>query len=135
METRFRPATATLKGAVATFTALQGLALLGLMALNLVVNVGATSCFAASGHSDRLKAFIIWQATGSAFGLLVQLSFAGLVRYSSLSFANVWGIGVAFVAAQVFAAYMIFNEAFAWPQWAGTALVFAGLVMVAAFRP
>jgi uncharacterized membrane protein len=134
MGTLFRPAARTSKDAVAAFTASQGLVLLGLLLLNVVVNVGAYACFAASGQSDRLKTFILWQAAGSAFGLCVQLSYAGIVRQSSVSFANVWGIGIAFVACQVFAAFLLFHESFAWPQWLGTALVFSGLVLVATFR-
>ena len=61
----------------------------------------------------------------------MQLSFAGLVRFWSLTAANVIGIGVAFVSAQLFVAYLIFNESFQAPQWLGTAFVFVGLVLVA----
>jgi len=45
--------------------------------------------------------------------------------------ANVIGIGVAFVSAQLFAAYLIFNKSFQVPQWLGTAFVFVGVVLVA----
>lgn len=45
--------------------------------------------------------------------------------------ANVIGIGVAFVSAQLFAGYLIFNESFEVPQWLGTAFVFVGVVLVA----
>jgi drug/metabolite transporter (DMT)-like permease len=45
--------------------------------------------------------------------------------------ANVIGIGVAFVSAQLFAGYLIFNESFQVPQWLGTAFVFVGVVLVA----
>jgi multidrug transporter EmrE-like cation transporter len=130
----FRPVAWPSRDAVDTFTGSQGVGLVGLLLLNLVVNVGAYACFAASGQSDRLKTFILWQVAGSAFGLCVQLSYAGIVRQSSVSFANVWGIGIAFVACQVFAAFLLFHESFAWPQWLGTGLVFAGLVLVATFR-
>jgi drug/metabolite transporter (DMT)-like permease len=105
---------------------------LALAVVNQAVNVGATACFAASAHADRLRAFLFWQVIGGFFGLAVQLSFAGLVRFWSLTAANVVGIGVAFVSAQVFAAYLIFNESFQAPQWLGTAFVFLGLVLVAA---
>jgi drug/metabolite transporter (DMT)-like permease len=99
--------------------------------VNQVVNVGATACFAASAHADRLRTFVFWQVIGGFFGLGVQLSFAGLVRFWSLTAANVIGIGVAFVSAQMFAAYLIFNESFHTPQWLGTAFVFVGVVLVA----
>jgi drug/metabolite transporter (DMT)-like permease len=106
-------------------------ALLGLIVINQAVNVGATACFAASAHADRMRTFVMWQIIGGLFGLCVQLSFAGLVRFWSLTGANVIGIGLAFVSAQLFAAYLIFNESFAVPQWLGTAFVFVGVVLVA----
>jgi drug/metabolite transporter (DMT)-like permease len=104
---------------------------LGLAVVNQLVNVGATACFAASAHADRWRTFVLWQIVGGLFGLGVQLSFAGLVRFWSITAANVIGIGVAFVSAQLFVAYLIFNESFHAPQWVGTAFVFVGLVLVA----
>jgi len=104
---------------------------LGLALVNQIVNVGATACFAASAHADKWRTFVFWQVIGGLFGLGVQLSFAGLVRFWSLTAANVIGIGVAFVSAQLFVAYLIFNESFQAPQWLGTAFVFVGLVLVA----
>ncbi len=104
---------------------------LAIAVVNQAVNVGATACFAASAHADRFRTFLFWQVIGGIFGLGVQLSFAGLVRFWSLTAANVVGIGVAFVSAQLFAAYLIFNESFQVPQWVGTGLVFVGLLLVA----
>ncbi len=120
-----------LKPGIAVFAGLQGVLLIIIIVLNQFFNVGATACFAASGHADRLRAFIFWQIVGGFFGLGVQLSFAGIVRYWSLTGANVVGIGLAFVSAQLFAAYIIFNESFQLPQWLGTAFVFVGVVLVA----
>ena len=124
-------ASPALKVTVASLGALQLLVVLAFVAANQFFNVGATLSFAASGHSDRLRTFIAWQIVGGFFGLGVNLTFAGLVRYWSLSFANVTGIGLAFVSAQVFAAYMVLHEPFAWPEWLGTSLVFAGVILIA----
>jgi drug/metabolite transporter (DMT)-like permease len=124
----------TLRGAgsaVAASTGATVAIVLALAVVNQAVNVGATACFAASAHAERLRTFLFWQVIGGIFGLGVQLSFAGLVRFWSLTAANVIGIGVAFVSAQVFAAYLIFNESFQVPQWVGTGFVFVGLVLVA----
>jgi drug/metabolite transporter (DMT)-like permease len=124
----------TLRGAgsaVAASTGATVAIVLALAVVNQAVNVGATACFAASAHAERLRTFLFWQVIGGIFGLGVQLSFAGLVRFWSLTAANVIGIGVAFVSAQVFAAYLIFNESFQVPQWVGTGFVFIGLVLVA----
>ena len=119
------------KPVVAAFAGLQGVVLLGIIVMNQVFNVGATACFAASGHAERWRTFIVWQIIGGMFGLGVQLTFAGIVRYWSLTAANMIGIGMAFVSAQLFAAYLIFNESFQLPQWFGTALVFVGIILVA----
>jgi drug/metabolite transporter (DMT)-like permease len=119
-------------GSAATLSAgTTAVVVLALAVVNQAVNVGATACFAASAHADRLRAFLFWQVVGGIFGLGVQLSFAGLVRFWSLTAANVIGIGMAFVSAQLFAAYLIFNESFQVPQWLGTAFVFVGIVLVA----
>ncbi len=124
-------ASPALKATVASLGALQLLVVLGLVVVNQFFNVGATLSFAASGHAERLSTFVAWQIIGGVFGLGVNLTFAGLVRYWSLSFANVTGIALAFVSAQVFAAYMILHEPFAWPEWLGTSLVVVGVVLIA----
>jgi drug/metabolite transporter (DMT)-like permease len=95
------------------------------------MNVGATTSFALSGMSGNAKAFLLWQLLGSAFGLGTQLTFAGLVRFSSVQWASAIGIGLAFVSAEVFSAYAIFREAFSRTQWAGVSLVFVGLMLIA----
>lgn len=106
---------------------------MGLMILlNQVLNVGATTCFALSGNSETPQRFLLWQIIGSVFGLGTQVSFAGLVRFSSLEFANAIGIGLAFVSAQIFSAYVYFHVPFTGWQWFGTALVFIGIVCIAA---
>jgi drug/metabolite transporter (DMT)-like permease len=131
MNNRFVAAIRGTGGAVAATTGATVAIVVALAVVNQVVNVGATACFAASAHADRWRTFFFWQVVGGLFGLGVQLSFAGLVRFWSLTAANVIGIGVAFVSAQIFAAYLIFNESFHAPQWLGTAFVFVGVVLIA----
>jgi uncharacterized membrane protein len=126
-----RPLAPAARTSIKALLGLQLLLVGGVVVLNQIFNVGATLSFAHSGHADRLRVFVLWQIIGGMFGLGVQLSFAGLVRYSSLRFANVTGIGLSFVSAQVFAAYMIYREPFAWPQWLGTGLVFVGVILIA----
>lgn len=60
--------------------------------------------FAFSGRSETTKGFLLWQIIGSVFGLGTQLTFAGLVRVSSVQWASAIGIGLAFVSAEVFSA-------------------------------
>jgi drug/metabolite transporter (DMT)-like permease len=105
-------------------------ATVGLIALNQLMNIGATTGFAISGRGETFKAFLLWQIIGSAFGLGVQLSFAGLVRVSSVQLANAVGIGLAFVSAEVFSAYGIFRESFSLAQWLGVGLVFSGIMFL-----
>jgi drug/metabolite transporter (DMT)-like permease len=117
--------------AATSLGALGLLVIIAILALNDIFTVGATLSFAASGNAERLRRFVAWQIVGAAFGLGVNVTFAGLVRYWSLSFANAAGTALAFVSAQVFAAYLIVGERFDWPQWLGTALVFFGVVLIA----
>ena len=108
---------------------------LGLLVVNQVANVGCYTLFALSGRTDRWRTFIILQILGGFFGLFTQLTFAGLVRYASLPFANATGIGLAFVSAQVFSAALLLREPFTLLQWFGTAFVFAGVLLIAAGQP
>src|SRR3972149_7829925 len=82
---------------------------LGLVGLNLLVNIGATTAFAVSGRSETFRNFLTWQLVGSAFGLGTQLTFAGLVRVSSVQIAGAIGIGLAFVSAEVVTAHRLFH--------------------------
>jgi len=108
-----------------------GMYTVGLAVLNQIMNIGATTGFAFSGRSENAKGFLLWQIVGSAFGLGTQLTFAGLVRFSSVQWASAIGIGLAFVSAEVFSAYAIFRETFSRAQWFGVALVFVGLILIA----
>ena len=111
---------------------MNSLPMMGLtILLNQVLNVGATTGFALSGTSKTLQRFVFWQIIGSVFGFGTQISFAGLVRFSSLEFANAIGIGLAFVSAQVFSAYIFFRIPFTGWQWFGTTLVFIGILLIA----
>ena len=108
---------------------------LGLLVVNQVANVACYTLFALSGRTDRWRTFIVLQILGGVFGLFTQLTFAGLVRYASLPFANATGIGLAFVSAQVFSAALLLREPFTLLQWVGTGLVFAGVLLIAAGQP
>ena len=105
-----------------------------LIVTNQIFNVGATAGFAMSGLAASARLFLVWQIVGSAFGLGAQVTFAGLARLLSVSLANAIGTGLAFVSAQVFAAFILFGEPFAPSQWFGTALVFAGVLLIALGR-
>jgi drug/metabolite transporter (DMT)-like permease len=103
-------------------------AAVALIVTNQVFNVGATMGFAMSGRADTAALFVGWQLIGSVFGLGSQITFAGLVRFYSLRFANAVGIGLAFVSAQAFGAFVLLREPFTPVQWIGTGLVFAGIL-------
>lgn len=118
-------------GAFGLFGIGQALLVPALVLLNQGFNVGATIGFARSGLAASLAGFVGWQIVGSIFGLGAQITFAGLVRFLSLKFANAIGIGLAFVSVQVFSAYVSFHEPFSPAQWLGTALVFLGILFIA----
>lgn len=98
--------------------------------MNQLMNIGATTAFAMSGRSESIKAFLIWQLVGSLFGLGTQLTFAGLVRFTSVQLAASIGIGLAYVSSELFSAYAIFQETFTRTQWLGVAMVTVGLLLV-----
>jgi len=102
-----------------------------LVGLNQVFNVVATIGFALSGRASGVRLFILWQIIGGLFGLGAQVTFAGIVRYTSLRFANAVGIGLAFVSAEIVASYIFFGESFSRAQWLGTALIFLGVLFIA----
>ncbi len=98
--------------------------------LNQFFNVGASASFALSGWANTTGSFVLWQIIGGLFGLGTQLTFAGLVRFTSLGVANVIGNGLAYVSVQIFAAYVLFHEEFTMTQWAGAVFVFIGIVLI-----
>jgi hypothetical protein len=87
----------------ASLGALGLLLVIASVALNDFFTVAATLSFAASGNAERLRRFVLWQIVGGVFGLGINVTFAGLVRYWSLTFANACGSALAFLSAQVFA--------------------------------
>jgi drug/metabolite transporter (DMT)-like permease len=129
---RFRPLLQTLPSAPSSLAngARGTLITLGLAALNQVMNLGATTGFAIAGRSETTRNFLIWQIIGSAFGLGTQLSFSGLVRFSSVQLASAVGIGLAFLSAEIISAYAIFREPFTRTQWLGVGIVFLGLMLL-----
>ena len=62
-----------------------GLYTIGLVALNQVMNIGATTGFAFSGRSGTMKGFLLWQIIGSGFGLGTQPTFAGWCAFPRCS--------------------------------------------------
>ena len=104
---------------------------LAVVVLNQFFNVAATAAFAISGQAETVRTFILWQIIGGLFGLGTQVTFAGLVRYSSVGLANAIGNGLAFVSIQIFSAYLLFHEPFTAIQWTGAAFIFIGIVLIA----
>jgi drug/metabolite transporter (DMT)-like permease len=113
----------------------SGLLIFTMVALNLVTNVGATTGFAISGRSHTSRGFIVWQIIGGFFGLGTQLTFAGLVRFTSVQIASAVGIGLAFLLAEVVSAYFVFHETFTNVQWLGVIITFLGLLLIIWGRP
>jgi drug/metabolite transporter (DMT)-like permease len=124
-------ASAVKSGAIVSPGLGQALLISALVVLNQGLNVGATIGFARSGLADSVAGFVGWQIVGSIFGLGTQITFAGMVRFLSLKFANAIGIGLAFVSVQIFSAYVSFHEPFNAAQWLGTAFVFVGILFIA----
>jgi drug/metabolite transporter (DMT)-like permease len=106
--------------------------MLGVMIIvNQIMNVAATTFFALSGETHSVKRFILYQIIGGVFGLGINLTYAGLVRYSSIETAAAIGIGLAFVLVQIFSSYLILHVGFTPWQWVGVSLVFTGILLIA----
>ncbi len=110
----------------------QSILIAGIVLLNQVFNVGATAAFALSGKAEAASGFVFWQIAGGLFGLGLQITFAGMVRFFSVQFANSVGIGLSFLTAQIIVAYLFFHEPFSAIQWVGSALVLVGILLIAA---
>jgi hypothetical protein len=135
MDVKARIMGLAVKGATLAPTGMgHALLILALVLFNQLFNVAATIDFAQSGLAASARGFIFWQFVGSIFGLGTQITFAGMVRFFSLRFANAIGIGLAFLSAQVFAAYYYMHEPFSTAQWFGTTLVFLGILFIALGR-
>lgn len=106
------------------------LPILVLVVIDQICNVAANTSFALSGKAASVRTFVLWQIFGGLFGLATQLCFAGLVRFDSVRFANSIDIGLAFLSAQLFSAYLYFHEPFTRAQWLGTVLIVAGVLLV-----
>jgi drug/metabolite transporter (DMT)-like permease len=99
--------------------------------VNQIMNVGATTMFALSGQADSARNFVIYQIIGGLFGLGINLSFAGLVHYSTVQTAAAIGIGLSFVSVQIFSSYLLLHAGFTAWQWFGVSLVFCGILFIA----
>jgi hypothetical protein len=66
----------------------QALLIPALALLNQGFNVAATIGLARSGLAESVANFVGWQIVGGIFGLGAQITFAGMVRFFSLRFAN-----------------------------------------------
>ncbi|WUH92859.1 multidrug efflux SMR transporter [Streptomyces sp. NBC_00433] len=96
-----------------------------LLALAIAAEVCATSCLKLTDGYTRL-----WPTVAVAVGYLLSFALLGraLVRIPvSLAYAVWSGVGTAAVAAIGAAA---FGESLGWLQWAGIALVIAGVVVL-----
>ena len=81
--------------------------MLGVMILiNQIMNVGATTFFALSGGTHSVKRFILYQIIGGLCGLGINLTYAGMVRFSSVETAAAIGTGLSFVSVQIFSSYL-----------------------------
>ena len=68
--------------------------------VNLATNVGAFTFFALSGQTQSVSRFVFYQIIGGLLGLAINLTYAGMVRSSSVETAAAIGIGLAFVMVQ-----------------------------------
>ena len=99
---------------------------LGYTLLNVLANIGIKLSSTSKGWRD----FLLWQIAGNLTGFLGVLTFTALLRLVPLHMAYPVTQGLAMIGVQVIAALLLFREAIEPQQWAGTALVIAGIVLI-----
>jgi drug/metabolite transporter (DMT)-like permease len=102
--------------------------------VNLATNIGAFTFFALSGQTQSVSRFVFYQIIGGLLGLAINLTYAGMVRSSSVETAAAIGIGLAFVMVQIFSSYLLLHIGFTAWQWLGVSLVFAGVLLISLAR-
>ena len=102
--------------------------ILAYIALAVLANTG----FKLSADSSPCKRFLLWQIVGNLSGFLSVLSLTALFRLIPMHVAFPVTQALAVVAVQVLAARLLFRETIAPLQWAGTALLIAGIARVTA---
>ena len=101
---------------------------LAYIALAVLENTG----YKLSADSSHWKRFLLWQIVGDLSGFLSVLSLTALFRLVPMHVAFPVTQALAVVAVQVLAARLLFRETIAPVQWAGTALLVAGIAKVSA---
>ncbi len=101
-----------------------------LIIVNLFFNIVANSGFKYSAVSKDWQHFLAWQVVGNLAGFLTALTLTGLLRFIPLHVAFPLTTGLAVIGVQVVSARLLFNEAVSPAQWAGTALIIAGISLI-----
>lgn len=78
--------------------------------------------------------FAVWQLIGNLVSFTGVLAYTWFVKLTSLNLAYAVYGGLGFVAVQVAGAWLLFKERISPWQWVGTALICAGILLIALTR-
>lgn len=105
-------------------------AMVALIAANMLFNVVASACFKLSAGSASVRSFLLWQVAGNIAGLITVLALTALLRHTPLHVAYPVTMGLSVFGVQVLGARLLFHEAIPPARWAGTVLVVAGIALM-----
>jgi multidrug transporter EmrE-like cation transporter len=94
--------------------------------LSSVANVG----FKLSSASSDWQRFWLWQILGNLAGFAGVLTLTGLMRLMPVHVVYPVAQGLSVLAVQLLVARLVFQETIRAPQWLGSALVIAGIVLI-----
>jgi multidrug transporter EmrE-like cation transporter len=94
--------------------------------LSSLANIG----FKLSSASSGWQRFWLWQILGNLAGFAGVLTLTGLMRLMPIHVTYPVTQGLSVLAVQLVVARLVFQETIRPPQWLGTALVIAGIVLI-----
>ena len=102
----------------------------GLLLCYLVLVTAANILLKRSSQAPRALPFIVMFAAGNLAGFAGVLAYTAVLRMTPLHIAFPLSRGLVVLGIQLFAALVVFREAFALREVAGIALVTAGIILV-----
>jgi multidrug transporter EmrE-like cation transporter len=119
-----------LNSGVAALSNRTGIVVIAFMLGNLLFNIFANTSFKFSVTNTNWRGFLAWQVIGNISGFLSVLTLTGAMRFIPLHIAYPVSAGLAVIGVQVLGSRLILHEAISPQQWAGSALVVVGIVLI-----
>jgi multidrug transporter EmrE-like cation transporter len=100
-----------------------------LLLADMIANTGAHVALKRSAARRGVKLFILWQVVGNLAGFVGVLAYTALMRTMSLHVAYPLTEGLTAIGVQLVGGLIFFREKITPLAWAGTGLIFCGIVL------